>query len=359
MLGLALIGVLISPERSLAHPLIDQARASYEKAHFEQALEELSEASGLDDLTREDALALLTTSALVHFAIGNPDAMRADLSLLAAIEPMHELGDESPPSLRRAFDEARRNVEQPLGVELDLQRQAGRVTARGHAVGHGADRVRRVTVRCREGGGSWTEGVGEVGLEADPSSSVECGGAAIGIGGATVVTSRDVLEVVHSEATQNVVVPNPREVAAQGGDDTEPGPIMEDDDEGAPAWPWILRVASAGDVNNDGLNDVLIATNGMDGELGSFLLWLGASEAPLIISHPAGSAEQSFGDALVGGGDFNGDGRSDVVVGAPDTNEVFLFRGVGVAGLTHIGTIPVQPVAAPPGFGAVVTIGGL
>jgi hypothetical protein len=82
-------------------------------------------------------------------------------------------------------------------------------------------------------------------------------------------------------------------------------------------------VATAGDVNGDGYSDVIVGapgfTNGQSGE-GRALVYLGSAVG--LADSPAWTAEGGQGDASFGSsvstaGDVNGDGYSDVVIGAP------------------------------------------
>jgi hypothetical protein len=80
-------------------------------------------------------------------------------------------------------------------------------------------------------------------------------------------------------------------------------------------------VAGAGDVNHDGYADVLVgAPNRAPG--GAAFLYLGSASG--LATSPAwtatgGTAATSFGFALASAGDVNGDGFADVVVGAYDS----------------------------------------
>jgi hypothetical protein len=99
-------------------------------------------------------------------------------------------------------------------------------------------------------------------------------------------------------------------------------------------------VASAGDVNNDGYDDVLVAalfySNGETFE-GRVFLYLGSSSG--LSSTPSWTAEGNqafayFGRSVACAGDVNNDGYDDVIIGAyyyddPETNEgcAFLYLG--------------------------------
>src|SRR5262245_1264478 len=86
-----------------------------------------------------------------------------------------------------------------------------------------------------------------------------------------------------------------------------------------PNFGW--SVASAGDVNGDGIDDVLVGAptfvNGADADAGVALLYFGSSSGLGGIGWAAfGSAGDQLGIAVSAAGDVNGDGFADIVVGA-------------------------------------------
>lgn len=99
-------------------------------------------------------------------------------------------------------------------------------------------------------------------------------------------------------------------------------------------------VAPAGDVNGDGFSDVIVGAylydNGQTNEGGAFL-YLGSSLG--LSSAPAWTAEGNqfmayLGNSVASAGDVNGDGYSDVIVGATyydngeaDEGKAFLYLG--------------------------------
>jgi hypothetical protein len=101
-----------------------------------------------------------------------------------------------------------------------------------------------------------------------------------------------------------------------------------------------ISVAGAGDVNGDGYSDVIVgaeaATNGESGE-GRIYVYLGSPDG--LATTPAWTVESDqagalFGNPVATAGDVNGDGFSDVVVGAREydngqTNEgrAFVYHG--------------------------------
>ena len=136
--------------------------------------------------------------------------------------------------------------------------------------------------------------------------------------------------------------------------------------EGLAAVPeWTpLQTGNAGDLgatslarvdfNGDGLDDLVLGAPGGDGlglDVGEAHLFLGSASglggAPVSsfggVSLPGGS---SFGAAVAGVGDVDGDGYEDVVIGAPDATS--MLTGDGVAAL-YLGSSSVSTVIVPTG----------
>ncbi|MCA9492729.1 MAG: FG-GAP repeat protein [Myxococcales bacterium] len=101
-------------------------------------------------------------------------------------------------------------------------------------------------------------------------------------------------------------------------------------------------VASAGDVNGDGYDDVVIAADNLANPQtleGAFYVFLGSSEG--VVARPVASAEGDQGaarvSAVAGAGDVDGDGLDDVLVGAwayddtlNDQGAAFVYPGAFV-----------------------------
>jgi FG-GAP repeat len=131
-----------------------------------------------------------------------------------------------------------------------------------------------------------------------------------------------------------------------------------------------ISVATAGDVNGDGFSDVIIGAasydNGHDGE-GRAFVYLGSPSG--LGASPSWTAEPNamnaqFGYSLSTAGDVNADGFSDVVIGAPfltngSTEEggAFLYHG-SAGGLAAVPSWTAEGNQASASFGFAVTAGG-
>lgn len=88
-------------------------------------------------------------------------------------------------------------------------------------------------------------------------------------------------------------------------------------------------VSTAGDVNGDGISDVIIGAPGHAGQGAVFVYHGSATGLQLTAAWSAlgGEAGSGFGTCVALAGDVNGDNVSDVLVGAPLANELGTDRG--------------------------------
>ena len=129
-------------------------------------------------------------------------------------------------------------------------------------------------------------------------------------------------------------------------------------------------VSTAGDVNGDGYSDVIVAADLYDNDQtdeGCAFLYLGSATGPGSL--PAWTAEgdqasASFGSSLGTAGDVNGDGCSDVIIGAKsydngqtDEGRAFLYLG-STAGLASLPAWTAESNQAGSSFGYSVASAG-
>ncbi|MFN4896955.1 MAG: integrin alpha [Pseudomonadota bacterium] len=102
-------------------------------------------------------------------------------------------------------------------------------------------------------------------------------------------------------------------------------------------------LASAGDMNGDGINDIVV---GSDSPEASVRIFSGKDGAVLYIVEREG-IDSRFGSSLAGAGDVNGDGYGDVIIGVPESNTAGDWSGRAVV----IGdSCPDDPAKAEPGI---------
>lgn len=122
-------------------------------------------------------------------------------------------------------------------------------------------------------------------------------------------------------------------------------------------------VASAGDINGDGYSDVIIGALGVSSFKGAAYLFLGSgtglSITPATTLNGINTGNQ-FGNSVASAGDINGDGYSDVIVGAPEVSSaigaVYLFLG-SIIGLSALPSTTLNGIS-PGEFGHSVACAG-
>ncbi len=107
----------------------------------------------------------------------------------------------------------------------------------------------------------------------------------------------------------------------------------------------------AGDVNGDGYSDIIVGTYAVGGNAGAAYVYYGGPSGPATTASWTGSGAVNsyYGGCVASAGDVNGDGYSDIIVGAPGVSSIagaaYLYYGsaTGLAvtpAWTKIGSIP-------------------
>ena len=97
-----------------------------------------------------------------------------------------------------------------------------------------------------------------------------------------------------------------------------------------------VSIASAGDVNADGYSDVIVGANTYNSNAGKAYLFHGTStglETTATWTDYSTLSPASFGVSVASAGDVNGDGYSDVIIGAQEYANI--YAGSGAAFVYH------------------------
>jgi hypothetical protein len=121
-------------------------------------------------------------------------------------------------------------------------------------------------------------------------------------------------------------------------------------------------VASAGDVNGDGYGDVIIGATSVSPNGAAYVILGGPggllTASPTVIAGPA----SNFGYSVWGADDVNGDGYADVIVGAQEASSATGAAYVYLGGSGGISTTPAPTLLGPGGtngfFGCAVSGAG-
>ncbi len=117
-------------------------------------------------------------------------------------------------------------------------------------------------------------------------------------------------------------------------------------------------VSNAGDLNNDGFDDVIIGASYPPSSTRKAYIFYGGeimnSEADLTLSGTTPNA--SFGYSVSSAGDVNGDEYDDVIVGEPGTSKAYIFYG-GVS-MNNVADVVLTGEVAGDFFGGSVSLAG-
>jgi hypothetical protein len=105
-------------------------------------------------------------------------------------------------------------------------------------------------------------------------------------------------------------------------------------------------IASAGDVNNDGFDELIVTSGNPVDKVNLYMgSSAGLSNTPDLIIDPPSGYEAYFGDGISRGGDLNGDGFSDILIGGGYNSPTYFCVYLGSS--SGINTIPDQVITYP------------
>ena len=124
-------------------------------------------------------------------------------------------------------------------------------------------------------------------------------------------------------------------------------------------------VASAGDINGDGYSDVIVGAPGVSSNKGAAYLFLGSSSglsSSISVTLNGISSSDQFGQSVACAGDINGDGYSDIIIGAPvvapsSTGAAYLFLG-SASGLSTSPSQTLSGISSSSSFGYIIASAG-
>ncbi|MBS1516884.1 MAG: FG-GAP repeat protein [Bacteroidetes bacterium] len=94
-----------------------------------------------------------------------------------------------------------------------------------------------------------------------------------------------------------------------------------------------ISVSNAGDVNGDGYSDVIVGANGYSSNTGKCYIYFGGASMNNVVdvTMTGGATNNTFGTSVASAGDVNADGYSDVIIGAngysSSTGRAYIFLG--------------------------------
>ncbi|MEC7947045.1 MAG: MopE-related protein, partial [Myxococcota bacterium] len=133
---------------------------------------------------------------------------------------------------------------------------------------------------------------------------------------------------------------------------------------GTHAVDFGAQVIGPGDITGDGFDDIVVSLPGSSGNDGAVRLFAGSASGVLstTLAILTGTNNQRYGQALAAVGDVDGDGRPDILVGAPnwDIGRAFHVAGAstGFGREYRLGTNSLSPARLGPAVGGGGDING-
>ncbi|UCE06400.1 MAG: FG-GAP repeat protein [bacterium] len=129
------------------------------------------------------------------------------------------------------------------------------------------------------------------------------------------------------------------------------------------SWPWLATVAGAGDVNGDGFDDVIVGAMLAAEAYGQAYIYLGGTSMDNVadVTLAGTVANELFGGSVSSAGDMNGDGYDDVIVGTyqqyfyPKGSAYLFLGGVSMDSVADVKFIAPSEI---PFFGTPSVLGG-
>src|SRR5262249_38755815 len=114
--------------------------------------------------------------------------------------------------------------------------------------------------------------------------------------------------------------------------------VTLDNPDGEASGLFGIAVTAGGDVTGDGVSDLIVSAHYQDhpeSNEGIATIYLGGggwassvASPDVVIDNPADQANGHFGRSVAQGCDVNGDGRADVLIGAPNQDNPEVDEGV-------------------------------
>ncbi len=123
-----------------------------------------------------------------------------------------------------------------------------------------------------------------------------------------------------------------------------------------------ISVSTAGDVNGDGFSDVIVGADGYSTNTGRAYVYFGGAAMNNIadVTMTGEAFDNNFGNSVSTAGDVNGDGYSDVIAGAPGntsfTGRAYIF--LGGASMNNVADVTMSGETFSNGFGLSVSSAG-